>query len=125
MVELLRPRQDDLVIGVEVVDGRIRSRGAAGVDLDLDVDARMAPNRRRRRVAGDGGVACRRPASDPISDLIRRVVRSGVSTMAAGGVASIADLQALRDAGAAGAVVGRAALEGSLDLAAAFAWARA
>jgi phosphoribosylformimino-5-aminoimidazole carboxamide ribonucleotide (ProFAR) isomerase len=39
--------------------------------------------------------------------------------LAAGGIASIADLLDLRAAGAAGAVVGSAALDGSLDLAAA------
>jgi phosphoribosylformimino-5-aminoimidazole carboxamide ribotide isomerase len=39
--------------------------------------------------------------------------------LAAGGVASIEDLRDLRAAGAAGAVVGSAWIEGSLDLAAA------
>jgi phosphoribosylformimino-5-aminoimidazole carboxamide ribonucleotide (ProFAR) isomerase len=124
VAELLRPRQDDLVIGIEVVEGRIRPRGAAAVDLDLMSTLGWF------RTAGVGAflvTAVSRVATGvgPDLDLIRRAVRSGVATMAAGGVASIADLQALRDAGAAGAVVGRAALEGSLDLSAAFAWARA
>jgi phosphoribosylformimino-5-aminoimidazole carboxamide ribotide isomerase len=39
--------------------------------------------------------------------------------LAAGGIARIDDLRALRRVGAAGAIVGRAALEGDLDLAAA------
>ena len=54
---------------------------------------------------------------------MRRVARAGLPTLAAGGIRSLEDLRALRDAGAAGAVVGRAALEGRLDLGAALAWA--
>jgi phosphoribosylformimino-5-aminoimidazole carboxamide ribotide isomerase len=41
--------------------------------------------------------------------------------LAAGGVSRTEDLRALRAAGAAGAVVGRAALEGRIDLPAAIA----
>jgi phosphoribosylformimino-5-aminoimidazole carboxamide ribonucleotide (ProFAR) isomerase len=59
----------------------------------------------------------------PDTALVRRVARAGLPVMAAGGIRSLADLEAVRDAGASGAVVGRSALEGSLDLAAALAWA--
>ena len=52
---------------------------------------------------------------------VRRVARAGLPVLAAGGIASVEHLRAVRAAGAAGAVLGRAALEGSLDLAAAFA----
>jgi phosphoribosylformimino-5-aminoimidazole carboxamide ribotide isomerase len=41
----------------------------------------------------------------------------GVPVIVAGGIAAIADLEALRDAGAEGAIIGRALLDGSLDLA--------
>ena len=58
-------------------------------------------------------------------DLVRRVARGGRPTYGAGGIRSLEDLRALRDAGAAGAVVGTAALEGQIDLARAFAWAEA
>ena len=62
----------------------------------------------------------------PDVDVIKRVARTGVPTMAAGGIGSLADLGGgPRPRGATGAVVGRAALEGSLDLRAAFAWAEA
>jgi phosphoribosylformimino-5-aminoimidazole carboxamide ribotide isomerase len=61
----------------------------------------------------------------PDTALVRRVARSGLPLMAAGGIRSLADLEAVRDAGASGAVVGRSALEGSLDLAAALAWSAA
>jgi phosphoribosylformimino-5-aminoimidazole carboxamide ribotide isomerase len=40
----------------------------------------------------------------------------GVPVIASGGLASVADLVAAREAGAEGAIVGRAALEGDLDL---------
>jgi phosphoribosylformimino-5-aminoimidazole carboxamide ribotide isomerase len=45
--------------------------------------------------------------------------------IAAGGIRSLADLRALREAGAAGAVVGRSVADGELDLRAALAWAGA
>lgn len=41
----------------------------------------------------------------------------GLPVIVAGGIAGIADLEALRDAGAEGAIIGRALLDGSLDLA--------
>ena len=40
----------------------------------------------------------------------------GVPVIVAGGIASLTDLEALRDAGADGGIVGRALLDGSLDL---------
>jgi len=40
----------------------------------------------------------------------------GLPVIVAGGVAGIGDLEALRDAGAEGAIIGRALLDGSLDL---------
>ena len=43
----------------------------------------------------------------------------GVPVLVAGGVASYADLEAIRDAGAEGAIVGRALLEGKIELGAA------
>jgi phosphoribosylformimino-5-aminoimidazole carboxamide ribotide isomerase len=52
---------------------------------------------------------------------VKRVVRAGRPVIAAGGIHTVDDLRALRTAGALGAVVGRAALDGSLDLSAAIA----
>jgi phosphoribosylformimino-5-aminoimidazole carboxamide ribonucleotide (ProFAR) isomerase len=66
------------------------------------------------RVAGLGG---------PDVDLVRRVARAGRPTIAAGGIRSLADLRALRDVGASGAVVGRAVLDGRITLGDALAWA--
>ena len=54
----------------------------------------------------------------PDVDLVSRVVaRSGLPVLAAGGIRSDADLDALETAGAEGAIVGRALLEGRIDLA--------
>jgi phosphoribosylformimino-5-aminoimidazole carboxamide ribotide isomerase len=47
------------------------------------------------------------------------VIGTGRPVIAAGGISSYADLAAVRDAGAEGVVVGRAALEGGIDLRAA------
>jgi phosphoribosylformimino-5-aminoimidazole carboxamide ribotide isomerase len=116
-----RSRPGETVVGIEVADGRIRARGAA-VDLELastlgwlsagGAEALLVTT--VDRVATIGG---------PDTALVRRVARAGLPVMAAGGIRSLADLEAVRDAGASGAVVGRSALEGSLDLAAALAWA--
>ena len=118
--ELLSANGDRLVVGIEVEDGRIRSRGRDPVELALMEtlgwlvadDAHAFLVTAVDRVSGLGG---------PDVASVRRVVRTGLPVLAAGGVASIEHLRALRAAGAAGAVVGRAALEGSVDLAVAFA----
>ena len=53
----------------------------------------------------------------PDVDLVRRVVeRSRLPVLAAGGIRSDEDVDALEQAGAEGAVVGRALLEGRLEL---------
>jgi phosphoribosylformimino-5-aminoimidazole carboxamide ribonucleotide (ProFAR) isomerase len=106
-----------LIVGVEVAGDRIRSRGREPVDLDLittlgwlaasDVGALLVTA--VERVAGLGG---------PDVPAIRRVVRAGRPVYAAGGISRTEHLRDLRSAGAAGAVVGRAAVEGVLDLAA-------
>jgi phosphoribosylformimino-5-aminoimidazole carboxamide ribotide isomerase len=111
------------IVGIEVSGGRIRSRGAVEVDLDLMATLgwlALTPGVTSllvTTVTRVGGLA------GPDLDLVRRVMRRGFPVLAAGGIASIDDLQAVRDAGAAGAVVGRAALEGALELEAALAWA--
>jgi phosphoribosylformimino-5-aminoimidazole carboxamide ribotide isomerase len=56
----------------------------------------------------------------PDTALLRRVVASGRGTViAAGGIASVADIAAVRELGCAGAIVGRALYDGTLDLASA------
>jgi phosphoribosylformimino-5-aminoimidazole carboxamide ribotide isomerase len=116
-----RSRPNETVIGIEVAEGRIRARGA-------DVDLELASTLGWLSAAGADALlvtALERVATiaGPDTALVRRVARAGLPAIAAGGVRSVADLDALREAGASGAVVGRSALEGSLDLAAALAWA--
>jgi phosphoribosylformimino-5-aminoimidazole carboxamide ribonucleotide (ProFAR) isomerase len=54
----------------------------------------------------------------PNVDLLRKVAADfPFEVQASGGVAGLADLQALRDAGAAGAIVGKALWEGKIKLA--------
>jgi phosphoribosylformimino-5-aminoimidazole carboxamide ribonucleotide (ProFAR) isomerase len=113
---------DAAVAGIDVQDGRIRSRGARSVDLDLLetlswLAAREVPSFLVTAVARVGRLA------GPDTDILRRVVRAGRPVIAAGGIATIEDLETVRATEAVGAVVGRAALEGGLDLPAALSWA--
>lgn len=115
-----RSRRGEIVIGIEVAGGRIRPRGT---DTDLELASTLG------WLSGAGAEALLVTAVDrvatvagPDTALVRRVARAGLPLMAAGGVRSLDDLEALREAGASGAVVGRSALDGTLDLAAALAW---
>jgi phosphoribosylformimino-5-aminoimidazole carboxamide ribonucleotide (ProFAR) isomerase len=117
---LLSAEGPRLVIGIEVEEERIRSRGRDPVDLPLletlgwvvSAGAASLLVTSVDRVGHRGG---------PDLELVKRVGRAGRPVLAAGGIASIADLLELRAAGAAGAVVGSAALDGSLDLSVAIA----
>ncbi len=116
-------RPGETVVGIEVSDGRIRARGS-------DVDLELASTLGWLRAAGAEALlvtAVDRVATvaGPDTALVRRVARAGLPLLAAGGIRSLADLTAVRAAGASAAVVGRSALEGSLDLAAALAWSAA
>jgi len=121
VVEIVgRSRPGETVIGIEVADGRIRARAA---DVDLELASTLgwltAAGAEALLVTAVDRVAT---VAGPDTALVRRVARAGLPLLAAGGIRSLADLEAVRAAGASGAVVGRSALEGSLDLAAALAW---
>lgn len=109
-----------LVVGIEVEDGRIRSRGADPVDLELveTLGWLTAAGASRFLVTAVSRVS---GLAGPDVALVKRLVRSGRPVLAAGGISGIEDLDAVRRAGAEGAVVGRAAMEGGLDLTGAFA----
>ena len=113
---LLSAEGSRLVVGIEVDRGRIRSRGRDPVDLPLmeTLGWVVSAGATELLVTSVARVGER---AGPDLELVARVVRAGRPVLAAGGIASIADLHALRAAGAAGAIVGTAALEGSLDLA--------
>jgi phosphoribosylformimino-5-aminoimidazole carboxamide ribonucleotide (ProFAR) isomerase len=110
-------RPGEVLFGIEADGGRIRSRGAAEVDLEL------ASTLGWLQAAGAPGFGRVGTETGPDIELIKRVVRAGVPTWAAGGIRSIEDLAAVREVGAAGAIVGRAALDGTLELEDALAWA--
>ncbi len=105
--------------GIEAEGDRIRSRGADPVELPL------VPTLGWLTTAGARGFVATAVArvsglAGPDTGLVRRVSRTGRPVVAGGGIVTIEDLRAVRSVGAIGAIVGRAALEGSLDLAEAF-----
>ena len=119
-IDLLARLRDRVVVGIEVQDDRIRSRGALPVDLPLAetlgwLVAAGAPSFLVTAVARVGTLR------GPDVATLRRVVRAGRPVLGSGGISDIADLRAVRRAGAVGAIVGRAALDGDLDLAQALA----
>lgn len=103
---------DAVVVAVDVRDGELLSRGwtaGAGVTLEGAV-ARLAGARvLLTAVDRDGTLA------GPDLELVRRVAASGLRVLAAGGVRSPADVEALAAAGAEAAVVGRALLAGDVS----------
>jgi phosphoribosyl isomerase A len=105
-----------LVIGIEVDGDRIRARGRRTTDLPLGETLSA--------VHAAGALRCVVTTVRRVSTLIGADVGAlaiavglGLPAIAAGGIATIGDLEVVKDAGAEGAIVGRAALEGRLDLA--------
>ena len=117
---LIAEASDHVVFGLEVDGGRIRPRGAAEVDMSLSEAANWlaglgAPRFLVTAVARVGAMA------GPDLEAVEQAVGSGVPVIAAGGISAIQELSALESLGAQGAVVGRAAMEGTIDLVAALA----
>jgi phosphoribosylformimino-5-aminoimidazole carboxamide ribotide isomerase len=108
---------DRLVVALDVREGQVRTAGwTGGSGLTLDDAAR------RCRDAGITRVLCTAIDRDgtlagPDTGLVERVVtRAERPVLAAGGVRSDEDIDALERAGAEGAIVGRALLEGRVGL---------
>jgi phosphoribosylanthranilate isomerase len=118
--ELIAAFGERLAIGVEARGDRIRARGPRETDLPLGetVDALAAADAARFVVTAVPRVGS---LSGPNIDQVRRVAATGRPVIAAGGIGSLGDLGLVREAGAEGAIVGRAALEGALDVRAAVA----
>jgi phosphoribosylformimino-5-aminoimidazole carboxamide ribotide isomerase len=99
-----------LVVALDVRDGEVRTRGwtdTSGLSLDAAVE--------RCRAAGVARVLCTAIERDgtlsgPDLELVERVASTGLRVLAAGGVRSPADVEALAGAGAEAAIVGRALL---------------
>ena len=114
--ELVGALGERLVVALDVRDGILRTRGwtESGLELDQAIERCAASGVTRllcTAIERDGTL------EGPDVDLVRRVVeRSRVPVLAAGGIRSDADLYALEQTGAEGAIVGRALLEGGLTL---------
>jgi phosphoribosylanthranilate isomerase len=109
-----------LVMGVEVDGDRIRARGRRATDLPLreTLEAVHASGAARCLITGVARVST---LIGPDADALAIAVELGIRAIVAGGIASIDDLVTLKNDGAEAAVVGRAALEGRIDLSAAIA----
>jgi phosphoribosyl isomerase A len=114
--ELVASLGERLVVALDVRDGIVRTRGwtEEGLALDEAIDRCLTADVSRllcTAIERDGTL------EGPDVELVRRVVeRSRLPVLAAGGIRSNEDLDALEQAGAESAVVGRALLEGRLDL---------
>jgi len=113
---LARHGPDRLAVGIDTKDGQVAVRGWTEV-FDL------TPLELARRVLGQGvqtviytDVARDGMLSGPDVAGARAIAALGLDTIASGGVASLDDLHAIRAAGLAGAIVGRALYEGRFTL---------
>jgi phosphoribosylformimino-5-aminoimidazole carboxamide ribotide isomerase len=105
---------DRLVVALDVRKGRVAVRG-----WEVDTGLAVAEAAARCRAAGVARVLCTAVDRDgtlggPDLELLRLVRASGLAVLAAGGIASQADLEAVAALGCEGAIVGRALLEGLL-----------
>jgi phosphoribosylformimino-5-aminoimidazole carboxamide ribotide isomerase len=108
---------DRLVVAVDVRAGRVK---VAGWTEDGGLPVEDAAE--RCRAAGVARLLCTAVERDgtlagPDLDLLGRVTAFGIPVLAAGGIRSEDDLRAVQAVGCAGAVVGRALLEGGVPLA--------
>src|SRR6266566_5081640 len=105
---------DSLVVAFDVQDGTLRSAGwteTTGLSLDTALNSALNAGVARILVTAidrDGTLA------GPDLELVGRAAASGLRVLAAGGVRSLADVDALGQAGAEAAIVGRALLIGDV-----------
>jgi phosphoribosylformimino-5-aminoimidazole carboxamide ribotide isomerase len=107
---------DRIAIGIDARDGQVAIRGWTETS-NLTAEALA------RRVTADGArtiiytdVARDGMLAGPDLEGARTLQQGGAAVIASGGVAGVADIRAVRDAGLAGVVVGRALYEGRLSL---------
>ena len=113
---LARYGAERLAVGIDARDGRVAARGS-------DVSLALAPLELARRVRSQGArtviyTDAARDGSLAGPDVAgaRAIAALGLDVIASGGVASLDDLRRVRDAGLAGAIVGRALHEGRFTL---------
>jgi phosphoribosylformimino-5-aminoimidazole carboxamide ribotide isomerase len=118
---LARHGPERLAVGIDARGGRVAARGwtevfeLAPVELARRVRAQGARTVVYTDIERDGMLA------GPDVDGARALADLGLEVIASGGIASLGDLERVRDAGLAGAVVGRALYEGRFTLAEALA----
>jgi phosphoribosylformimino-5-aminoimidazole carboxamide ribotide isomerase len=98
---------DALVLALDVRDGQVRSAGwteSAGLSFTDALDRAGGARVLVTAIDRDGTLA------GPDLDLVRQAASAGLRVLAAGGVRSPADVEALAAAGAEAAIVGRALL---------------
>ena len=98
---------DALVLALDVRDGEVRSSGwtkAAGLSFVEALERAQGARVLVTAIDRDGTLA------GPDLELVRIAAAAGLRVLAAGGVRSPADVEALADAGAEAAIVGRALL---------------
>lgn len=113
----LRAHPDRCIIGIDARDGRVAVRGwlertdVLATDLAQDFSRRGARTIVYTDISRDGML------DGPNLDGIREMVeRTGLRVVASGGVSTVAQIVAVRDAGASGAIIGKALYVGSIDL---------
>jgi phosphoribosylformimino-5-aminoimidazole carboxamide ribotide isomerase len=107
---------DRIAVGIDVRDGWVAIRGWTET-------SQLRAESLARRVVGEGvrtviytDVARDGMLTGPDVDGARRLQAAGARVIASGGVAGIEDIRAVREAGLAGAIVGRALYEGRFTL---------
>jgi phosphoribosylformimino-5-aminoimidazole carboxamide ribotide isomerase len=107
---------DRIAVSLDVRDGRLAVEGwtaeSGGSLLTIAQALRAAGARRfiHTNIGRDGTLSGVELAG------LQQLAPLGLPVIVAGGIASLEDVRALREAGAEGAIIGRALLDGSLDL---------
>lgn len=114
---LIRFGAESVAIGIDARDGRVRVRGwqeeteISANDLALQMRTLGVRTVIFTDVSRDGlGMGLNIPATRALADA------SGLDVVASGGVHTLQDVTAARDANLAGVIIGRALYEGTIDL---------
>jgi phosphoribosylformimino-5-aminoimidazole carboxamide ribotide isomerase len=115
--EVLETWGQHIVVGIDARDGYVATEGwrevsqTPATELAREVVALGV----RHIIYTD--IACDGALDGPNLMALRQMIEAaGVPVIASGGVGTLDDLRRLRDAGAAGAIVGRALYNGAIDL---------
>ncbi len=114
---LTRFGAEQIAVGIDARDGLVRTRGwkdnsgVSAIDLALQMQTVGLGTVIFTDVSRDGlGSGLNIPATRELSE------RSGLDVIASGGVHTIVDVIAAKDAGLAGCIIGRALYDGTVDL---------